>query len=130
MNIKVGIDIIETNRIKDSIEELGNKFTNKVFTEKEIKYCDSKKNAKFQHYAARFAAKEATFKAISTLLNDKYIISWKNVQIVDDENGKPMLEFLALSKEVEKQLKSIISIDVSLSHLKEYSIANVSIIVE
>ena len=65
MKILTGTDIIEINRIKNSIEELGESFKNKIFTEKEIEYCESRRNAKYQHYAGRFAAKEAIFKAVS-----------------------------------------------------------------
>lgn len=130
MKIKTGVDIIEVSRIQESIDEMGEKFTDKIFTKKEIEYCDNKKIVKYQHYAARFAAKEATFKAISTLLKDKYSISWKNVQTVNDENGKPNLEFVSLSKEVEKELNKIVSVDVSLTHLKEYAVASVTILTD
>ncbi|MFR7874411.1 MAG: holo-ACP synthase [Christensenellales bacterium] len=130
MQIKVGTDIIEVSRIQESIENLGQSFLNKIYTEEEIKYCQGKKKAMYQHFAARFAAKEAAFKAVSTLLDDKYSISWKNAQTVDDENGKPHLEFVSLSKDVEKMLKRISSIDVSISHLKEYAIATVTILVD
>lgn len=128
MDIKVGIDIIEVDRIKQSIEELGENFLNKIYTENEIKYCESKNQNKYQHYAARFAVKEAAFKAISTLITDKYSISWKNVETIDDERGKPNIKFLALTKQLEKELSKINSIDVSISHIKEYAVANVTIL--
>lgn len=128
MEIKVGIDIIEVDRIKQSIEELGENFINKIYTENEIKYCESKNKNKYQHYAARFAVKEAAFKAISTLITDKYSISWKNVETVDDDRGKPNVKFLALTKQVDKELSKINSIDVSISHIKEYAVANVTIL--
>ena len=89
MKIKSGIDIIEVDRIKKAIEDTGENFIQRVYTEQEIKYCESKNKNKYQHYAARFAVKEATFKAISTLLKDKYSISWKNVETINDDNGKP-----------------------------------------
>lgn len=130
MQIKVGTDIIEVSRIQESIESMGENFINKIFTKEEIDYCKNTKKLMYQHYAARFAAKEATFKAVSTLLEDKYSISWKNAQVINDENGKPQLEFIALSKEVEKMLKKIISIDISLSHLKDYAIATVTILID
>lgn len=130
MKVLAGTDIIEVERIKESIDDMGEKFINKIFTQTEIDYCKNTKTAKYQHYAARFAAKEATFKAISTLLSDKYSISWKNSEIVNDENGKPFIQFLDLDKKVEKELKGIKSIDVSLSHIKEYAIANVVMIIE
>ena len=72
MKIACGTDIIEIDRIKQSIEDMGERFLERVYTEKEIEYCESKKGQKYQHYAARFAAKEAAFKAISEQLNDKY----------------------------------------------------------
>ena len=55
MKILTGTDIIEIDRIKNSIENIGEKFIEEIFTQKEIEYCESKKNAKYQHYAARFA---------------------------------------------------------------------------
>ena len=64
MKIACGIDIIEIDRIKENIDKLENKFLDKIFTQKEIQYCEGKKKQKYQHYAARFAAKEARFKKI------------------------------------------------------------------
>lgn len=130
MQVKVGTDIIEVSRIQESIDELEDKFVNRIFTEKEIEYCKNTRASKYQHYAARFAGKEAAFKAVSDLLSDKYSISWKNIQIMNDENGRPSIEFIALSKKVEKELKKIISIDISLSHIKDYAIANVTLLIE
>ncbi len=123
MQIKCGTDIIEISRIKKSIDELGNKFINKIFTQDEIAYCESKKIQKFQHYAARFAAKEAIFKAISESVEDKYSIDWKDFEVTCDENGKPHINFLGT---IEKD--DIESMDISLSHCKEYAIANVVIL--
>ena len=129
MQIKVGVDVIEVERIKQSIEDLGEDFAHRVFTDKEIKYCDSKKVNKYQHYAGRFAAKEAAFKAVSELLSDKYSLSWKNIEITNSAGGKPKLEFISLDKKVEKELSKIVDKDISISHLKDYAIANVSIII-
>lgn len=129
MQIKVGVDVIEVERIKQSIEDLGEDFAHRVFTDKEIKYCDSKKVNKYQHYAGRFAAKEAAFKAVSELLSDKYSLSWKNIEITNNASGKPKLEFISLDKKVEKELSKIVDKDISISHLKDYAIANVSIII-
>lgn len=129
MQIKSGIDIIEVDRIKKSIEELGDNFINRIYTEEENKYCFNKNVNKYQHYAARFAVKEATFKAISTLIKDKYSISWKNIETINDANGKPTIKFISLDKKVEKELSKIISIDVSISHIKEYAVAIVNILV-
>ena len=123
MKVLTGTDIIEINRIKESIESLGETFKNKIYTEKEIEYCESKKNAKYQHYAARFAAKEAIFKAVSELLDNKFEISWKDAEVLDDVNGKPRITFK--SKKIEEKIESI---DISISHCKEYAVSNIVII--
>lgn len=119
MDIKCGTDIIEISRVKNSIEDTGEQFINRVYTKKEIEYCESKKNQKYQHYAARFAAKEAVFKAISSKLKDKYSICWKDIEIINNEEGRPQVNI------VGEGAKSIEKIDISLSHCREYAIANV-----
>lgn len=116
MNIMVGNDIIEVSRIKDSIENVGERFLNRIYTDKEIQYCESTKNMKYQHYAARFAAKEAMFKAISTLLEDKFSVGWRNFEILNDEQGRPYVNILSLDI-------PNVDVDISLSHIKEYAIA-------
>ena len=123
MKILTGTDIIEISRIQESIENLGESFKSKIYTEKEIEYCESKKNVKFQHYAGRFAAKEAIFKAVSELLDDKFKISWKDAEVLNDNQGKPRITFT--SKKLQEKIENI---DISISHCKEYAIANVVII--
>ena len=93
MRILCGTDIIEIERIKKSIERSGSNFLNLIYTPKEIEYCESTRNAKYCHYAGRFASKEAIFKTVSALLPDKFGISWKDVQIVNDENGNPKVMY-------------------------------------
>ncbi|MDW8055715.1 MAG: holo-ACP synthase [Elusimicrobiota bacterium] len=105
----IGIDIVETKRIAKLIRN--KRFVQRVFSSEEINYCENKKN-KVQHYSARFAAKEAIWKALS----GKYSIPLKNIVIKNIQNGKPevVLE--------DKKLKRI-KLEVSLSHTKEYAIA-------
>ena len=127
MVVKCGVDIIEISRIRDSIENLGDKFLNKIYTKKEIDYCESKGNSKFEHYAARFAVKEAAFKAVSEEVKDKFKISWKDIDISEFakellENGRPKTEILFVK---DNKIKNI---DVSISHCKEYAIANVTVL--
>ena len=122
MKIACGTDIIEIERVKESIENLGEKFLERVYTKKEIEYCESKKKQKYQHYAARFAAKEALFKAISWKLEDKYEICWKDIEVVDDKQGRPSLNIIGMN------LNDIENIDISLSHCKEYAVANVTVL--
>lgn len=122
MKIFCGIDIIEVERIQESIESLGDTFLNKVYTKKEIEYCESKKAQKYQSYAARFAAKEAVFKALSKEVNGRYDITWKNIEVLNEETGRPKINLI----EVDKKISSI---DVSLSHIKETAIASVVIVI-
>ncbi len=122
MKITCGTDIIEIERIKESIETLEDRILERVYTENEIKYCESKKRQKYQHYSARFAAKEAVFKAISEFLNDKYSISWKDIEVLNREDGKPKVKI------THKISNNIENIDLSMSHCKQYAVANVVVI--
>ncbi len=121
MKILTGTDIIEIKRVQEYID-LNKGFINRVYTEREIEYCESKNKQKYQHYAARFAAKEATFKAVSELLKNKYDISWKNIEIINDISNKPKIQFLDI------ELNNIQDIDISISHCKEYAVSNVVIL--
>lgn len=123
MKIKCGTDIIEIDRIKESIEETDGKFCERVYTKSEIEYCESKKSQKYQHYAARFAAKEAVFKAVSELFQNKYDVSWQDIEIINDENGKPHVNILKT-----EIIKNIENIDLSISHCKLYATANVVVL--
>lgn len=122
MKIKTGIDIIEVSRIKKAIDSSNDEFLNRVFTEKEIEYCMQKKANMYEHFAARFAAKEATLKALSDLLECKYDLTWKQIEVINNESGKPILL-------LHKKIDNIESIDISLSHIKEYAVASVTAII-
>lgn len=124
MKVTCGTDIIEIDRIKDSIDNLGEKFLNRVFTKKEIEYCESKNKQKYQHYAARFAAKEAAFKALSWKIRDKYDIKWTDFEVINDEQGRPIIKVYCIDYD------DIKNIDLSLSHCKEYAVANVIVLVK
>ena len=124
MKTYCGTDIIEISRIKKSIEKSGDRFLSIIFTPAEIEYCESKKLAKYNHYAGRFAAKEALYKAISHLLEDRFAISWKNAEILNDENGNPHVQF------IDFKLDKIEHIDISISHCNEYAVATAIITVK
>ena len=111
MVIGVGIDIIEVKRVERLVEK-NVRFLSKVFTETEITYCSSKVN-KYQHFAARFAAKEAFFKALGRK------IKWTDVGIKNLPSGKPILD-IKTDERFPFQ-----STDVSISHLKEFAVATV-----
>ena len=119
MSIACGTDIVEIKRIEEAIEKFRETFFNKVFTDEEIKYCESKGKMRFQHYAARFAAKEAIFKAISNFVDNKFSIGWKNMEVTNDQNGRPQIELLNC------KIDNIKNIDISISHCKEYAVAMV-----
>jgi holo-[acyl-carrier protein] synthase len=114
MVLGLGIDIIEIVRVKKSIEKYGDKFLSKVFTEGEINYCDKKFN-KYQHYAARFAAKEAVYKALAS--GWKEGLRWKDIEIQNDSSGMP-------SVNTQGKLHSFLSKDtqlrISISHSETY----------
>ncbi len=120
MNVTVGNDIIEVTRIKDLIENSDLKALKRIFTEEEIKYCENTNNMKYQHYAARFAGKEAVFKAISPMLKDKFSIGFNDIEVLNDSMGRPYVNILKTNINNKKM-----QIDISLSHIKEYAIATV-----
>lgn len=124
MRVLCGTDIIEISRIQKSIEKSGRRFIELIYTPKEIEYCEKSKGAKYCHYAGRFAAKEAIYKAVSGLLKERFAISWQNAQVINDENGNPKVEFIDI------EIPEIQNIDISISHCKEYAVATVVITIK
>jgi holo-[acyl-carrier protein] synthase len=123
MIVGVGIDMIEVERVAAKIgKESG--FREMVFSRKEIDYCESKAK-KFEHYAARFAAKEAFLKAIGT--GWKSGISFNEIEISNVDEGKPELKLIGETAKTLSQM-NIQNIELSLSHLK--NIASAVVIVE
>jgi len=117
--ITSGVDIIHIDEIRKSIEELGDRYLKRVFSQNEIMYCDGKPN-KYQHYAARIAAKEAVMKAVKTGWN--HGIQWKNIEVTKDDQGAPSLIFSGKLKEKLIEL-GFTRHDISLSHNRDYAIA-------
>ena len=109
----VGTDIIEVARIEKLIKEKGNKFLNKIYTQKEIDYCESKGPNKYQHYAGRFAAKEAIIKAWQ---GPQGAINMKKIEITNTRGGKPVALLDCNPAFYE-------SIQISISHIKDYATA-------
>ena len=119
----LGIDIIEVRRIAEKIEK-DNGFRELVFSANEIAYCESKTH-KHEHYAARFAAKEAFFKALGTgWLNGT---AFNEVEIINNEQGKPEITLLGLTNSTINALGNF-SMTVSLTHIK--STASAVVILE
>ncbi|PYG89022.1 holo-[acyl-carrier protein] synthase [Ruminiclostridium sufflavum DSM 19573] len=128
MKLLVGTDIIEIDRVKAAIEKSkSGRFLERVFTEDEINYCESRNTARYESYAARFAGKEAVSKAFGTGICSKAALN--EIEILNDSLGKP---FVALYGGTRKYFNEIGApeISISLSHCKEYAVAYVSILVE
>jgi holo-[acyl-carrier protein] synthase len=119
--VSVGIDIIEVYRIRQTIERTP-RFVERVFTANERAYCDSKGAAKAQSYAARFAAKEAAFKALKTGWSGT--LSWQDLEISRDERGAPHLEIRGEARKVFDSLGAN-HIHLSMSHTTEHAVAQV-----
>lgn len=98
------------------------RFVERVFTEKERAYCESKGAAAAQSYAARFAAKEAFLKALKTGWRGK--ITWQDIEIVSGENGVPSLEIRGEARKILENLGAD-KIHLSLSHTTEHAVAQV-----
>jgi holo-[acyl-carrier protein] synthase len=119
----IGTDLIEVARIAKQIDGQG-RFKTKLFTKNEIEYCDSFKANRAQHYAARYAAKEAFFKALGTGYRGK--LTFTEISIENDDLGKPEI-VLSGNTKVLAEDKGFANIQVSLSHVKEYACAVVII---
>ncbi|MFI3290317.1 MAG: holo-ACP synthase [Opitutales bacterium] len=121
--IGIGTDICDVERIAKLLDNYKDSFLSKNFADFEIEYCEQRAN-KAQHYAARFAAKEAMAKALG--LGFVKGLSPKSFAVKNDENGKPIA---ILDKQAESIMQSLgaTKIDISLSHLKDYAVAFVVI---
>jgi len=111
----IGIDLIEIDRIEKSIKKFGDHFINKIFTELEKEYSNSK-GSPYQHYAARFAAKEAIAKSLAT--SDNKGFNWQDIEVYNEQNGFPRVRLFGKVKEIlgdNKELK------ISISHSDNYA---------
>ncbi|MFH2107734.1 MAG: holo-ACP synthase [Chrysiogenia bacterium] len=118
----IGVDMIEISRVRNLIEQdMG--FAERIFTDREIAYCESK-FSKAQHYAARFTAKEAFFKALGTGFREG--MGWQDVEVENDALGKPQLRLaaVALSHFKKRKLKKVL---LSISHTRDMAVALVVI---
>lgn len=120
----IGIDIVEIKRLKKAHKKWGKSFLTKIFTSKEMAYANKKKFP-YQHLAARFAAKEAIFKALGEV--EKDFVGWKNVEILNDAYGKPDVFWHGQAMKVKKK-RGIKNAIVSLSHTENYAVANAMLV--
>ena len=117
--IGIGTDITECLRIARMIERHGELFVNRVYTPEETKYCRSRKQAT-QHFAGRWAAKEAVLKALGT--GWRRGISWRNIEIRNELGGKPVVAVRGGVKDIVEQL-GIGEIQVTISHCRTHAMA-------
>jgi len=112
----VGVDVVDVERMKAILADQGTAFVDRVFTDTEIAYCRSKQNSE-QHFAARFAAKEAVSKAMQT--GWSAVFRWKDVEVVNEPSGAPRI---LLHNEVAKSLGTN-KVHLSLSHTETTVVA-------
>jgi holo-[acyl-carrier protein] synthase len=116
----IGIDVVEVSRIEMAAEKLGDVFLRKLFTANEREYCAKQKRPAL-HYAARFAAKEAVSKALGTGIGAQ--AGWLDMEVAKTESGAPVMIFSGKAAEFLAH-RGISEVQVSLSHAKEYAVAN------
>src|SRR5437660_5975996 len=121
MIVGTGIDIAEVPRIRHAIQRFGDRFVRRIFTEGEIRYCDSKAN-RVERYAARFAAKEAAMKALGTGWN--HGVRWRDCEVIRMPGGRPTMSFHGTAAAFASRLR-VKNAALSLSHTAEQAVAQV-----
>ena len=115
-----GIDIIEVDRIKNSIQKYSDRFKKKIFTQKEIDYCHSQADPA-KHFAARFTVKEAVLKCFGTGMTGG--ILWKDIEVDKLNSGQPFLSLHGNGKKLFNKL-NLKQIHISITHDKTYAAAH------
>jgi holo-[acyl-carrier protein] synthase len=115
--LTTGIDIIEISRVRGVLERYGQRFLDRIFTPAEIAYC----RERAPNLAARFAAKEATMKALGTGVRG---VGWKDIEVVRQESGAPSIELHGRAKQRAQRL-GVQEVAISLSHSRDYAVASV-----
>jgi holo-[acyl-carrier protein] synthase len=119
MVIGIGTDLIEIARIAQSMGRYGDRFLQRVFTPREIAYCQRKKNAA-ESFAARFAAKEAGAKALGTGISQG--VSWLELEVAREPSGKPSLQLVGRAARRAGEL-GVATVSLSLTHSKDIALA-------
>ena len=117
-----GVDLCEVSRIKDAIGRHGRRFVERIFTEREIAYSESKANS-YERFAARFAAKEAGMKALGT--GWRRGVAWKDFEVSNLPTGRPALSLHGKAAEIAREL-GVSNIALSLTHTKDQALAVVT----
>jgi holo-[acyl-carrier protein] synthase len=124
MIIGTGVDLAEVDRIRAALEDprIGRRFRDRVFTEKEIAYCEKKRRGKYESYAGRFAAKEAVMKALGRGWGAK--VRWLDIEVVRARSGKPDIALHDKTAKLADEL-GIRCWALSITHTKEHGLAYV-----
>ena len=118
MVVGLGVDIVEVDRIRKALENQP-KMVQRVFTEQEAEYCGARKN-QYQHFAGRFAAKEAALKALGTGWAEG--IRWRDVEVSSEPSGRPHIHFHGRAEEVFESLQAGRAL-LTITHAKAYAVA-------
>lgn len=121
MIVGTGIDIVEVSRVEAAIARFGRRFLERVFTEAEIRYCESKAN-RMERYAARFAAKEAGMKALGTGWSGG--VTWRGLEVSREPGGRPTLALRGRAAQHAARL-GVKRISLSVSHIATQAVAQV-----
>ncbi len=116
-----GIDIIEVGRMKSVVDKWGTRLLEKIFTDEEIRY-SAGKSFPAQHFAARFASKEAVAKAFGNGSSGQ--LRWRDIEVLNDRNGKPRIKLSGRARQL-KEKEKIDEIIISISHTRNHAVASV-----
>ena len=117
--IGIGTDIIEVVRIGKMIDRHGEVFLNRIYTEDEIRYCQRRKEYT-QHFAGRWAAKEAVMKTLGTGFSQG--VGWRDIEVCSNRSGRPSIVLRGVAREIA-ELSGICDILISISHCRTYATA-------
>lgn len=120
MVLGVGTDIAEVQRIQTSMERYGNHFLQRVYTSGEIAYCQARTKTAAQSFAARFAAKEATAKALGTGISRG--VTWREMEVVRERGQAPTILLHGRAAEIARA-RGIVRLTLSLTHTKDIALA-------
>ena len=113
--LTTGVDIIEIPRIQQVLDRYGQRFLDRIFTPGEIAYC----RGRAPNLAGRFAAKEATMKALGTGIRG---VGWKDIEVIHEESGAPSLKLHGRAEKRAKRMR-VGELSLSISHSREYAVA-------
>jgi holo-[acyl-carrier protein] synthase len=119
--VGLGLDIAEIDRIEAAVTRHGAPFLERIYTTREVAYCESHKN-KFERYAARFAAKEAAMKALGT--GWRRGVRWRDIEVARDASGKPTLRLEGAARQIATGL-GVKNISLTITHSGNLALAEV-----